>query len=108
MTAWFFWQLVPNAIPTNARVLLIVVLTFLALPVVTYLIGLFEHRKDGWFTFLHLTPRIILVLAILLAINVVVKVFVKLPIRLGWSNVRMFPEIPCQVRPSRVTTIARA
>jgi CubicO group peptidase (beta-lactamase class C family)/peptidoglycan/LPS O-acetylase OafA/YrhL len=70
MTAWFFWQLVPNAIPTNARVLLIVVLTFLALPVVTYLIGLFEHRKEGWFTFLHLTPRIILVLAIFLAINV--------------------------------------
>ena len=70
MTAWFFWQLVPNAIPTNARVLLIVALTFLALPVVTYLIGLFEHRKEGWFTLLHVSPRIILVLAILLAINV--------------------------------------
>ena len=70
MTAWFFWQLVPNAIPTNARVLLIVALTFLALPVVTYLIGLFEHRKTGWFTFLQVSPRIILVLAILLAINV--------------------------------------
>jgi CubicO group peptidase (beta-lactamase class C family)/peptidoglycan/LPS O-acetylase OafA/YrhL len=70
MTAWFFWQLVPNAIPTNARVLLIVALTFLALPVVTYLIGVFEHRKEGWFTLLHVTPRIILVLTILLAINV--------------------------------------
>ncbi len=70
MTAWFFWQLVPNAIPTNARVLLIVALTFLALPVVTYLIGLFEHREEGWFTLLHVSPRIILVLAILLAINV--------------------------------------
>ena len=70
MTAWFFWQLVPNKIPTNARVLLIVGLTFLALPVVTYLIGLFEHRKEGWFTFLHISPRIILVLLILLAINV--------------------------------------
>ena len=70
MTAWFFWQLVPNAIPTNARVLLIVALTFLALPVVTYLIGLFEHRKKNWFTLLHVSPRIILVLAILLAINV--------------------------------------
>jgi len=70
MTAWFFWQLVPNAIPTNARVLLIVALTFLALPVVTYLIGLFEYRKEGWFTLLHVSPRIILVLAILLAINV--------------------------------------
>jgi CubicO group peptidase (beta-lactamase class C family)/peptidoglycan/LPS O-acetylase OafA/YrhL len=70
MTAWFFWQLIPNAIPTNARVLLIVALTFLALPVVTYLIGLFEHRKEGWFTFLHISPRIFLVLAILLAINV--------------------------------------
>ena len=70
MTAWFFWQLTPNAIPTNVRVLFIVALTFLALPAVTYLIGLFEHRKEGWFTFLHLTPRIILVLAILLAINV--------------------------------------
>lgn len=70
MTAWFFWQLVPNAIPTNARVLLIVALTFLALPVVTYLIGLFEHRKEGWFTLLHVSPRIILILAILLAINV--------------------------------------
>ena len=70
MAAWFFWQLVPKKIPTDLRILLIVVLTFLALPVVTYLIGLFEHRKEGWFTFLHLAPRIILVLAILLAINV--------------------------------------
>jgi peptidoglycan/LPS O-acetylase OafA/YrhL len=70
MTAWFFWQLVPDRIPTNARILLIVCLTFIALPVVTYLVGLFEYRREGWFTFLHLTPRIILVLAILLAINV--------------------------------------
>ena len=70
MTAWFFWQLVPNAIPTNARVLLIVGLTFAALPVVTYLVGLFEHRKTGWFTLLHVSSRIILALTILLAINV--------------------------------------
>lgn len=70
MTAWFFWQLVPSKIPETARILLIVALTFLALPVVTYLIGLFEHRKEGWFTLLHVSPRIILVLAILLAINV--------------------------------------
>jgi CubicO group peptidase (beta-lactamase class C family)/peptidoglycan/LPS O-acetylase OafA/YrhL len=70
MTAWFFWQLVPNGIPTNARVLLIVALTFLALPVVTYLIGLFEYRKDGWFSLINVAPRIILVLTILLATNV--------------------------------------
>jgi CubicO group peptidase (beta-lactamase class C family) len=70
MTAWFFWQLVPNSIPSNVRVLLIVALTFLALPVVTYLIGLFEQRKNGWFTLVNVAPRIILVLAILLAINV--------------------------------------
>ena len=70
MTAWFFWQLVPNSIPSNVRVLLIVALTFLALPVVTYLIGLFEHRRDGWFTLVNVAPRIILILAILFAINV--------------------------------------
>jgi CubicO group peptidase (beta-lactamase class C family)/peptidoglycan/LPS O-acetylase OafA/YrhL len=70
MTAWFFWQLVPNSIPANVRVLLIVALTFLALPVVTYLIGLFEHRRDGWFTLVNVAPRIILILAILFAINV--------------------------------------
>jgi CubicO group peptidase (beta-lactamase class C family)/peptidoglycan/LPS O-acetylase OafA/YrhL len=70
MTAWFFWQLIPNAIPTNVRVLFIVALTFLALPVVTYLIGLFEHRKTGWFTFLHVSPRVLLVVGIVVAINV--------------------------------------
>jgi CubicO group peptidase (beta-lactamase class C family)/peptidoglycan/LPS O-acetylase OafA/YrhL len=70
MTAWFFWQLIPNAIPTNARVLLIVALTFLALPVVTYLIGLFEQRKNAWFTLVNVAPRIILILAVVLAINV--------------------------------------
>ena len=70
MTAWFLWQLVPNKIPTNARVLLIVALTFLALPVVTYLVGLFEHRNDSWFTPSSIAPRIILMLAILPAINV--------------------------------------
>ena len=47
MTAWFFWQLVPNKMPTNARILLIVGLTFAALPVVTYVVGLFEHRKTN-------------------------------------------------------------
>ena len=70
MTAWFFWQLVPNKIPANARILLIVGLTFAALPMVTYLIGLFEHRKTGWFTFLHVSPRVLLVVAIVVAINV--------------------------------------
>ena len=70
MTAWFFWQLVPNKNPANARILLIVGLTFAALPVVTYLIGLFEHRKTGWFTFLHVSPRVLLVVAIVVAINV--------------------------------------
>ena len=70
MTAWFFWQLIPNAIPTNARVLLIVALTFLALPVVTYLIGLFEYRKKSWFTLRDVSPRIILAVLILFAINV--------------------------------------
>ncbi len=70
MMAWFFWQLVPNKIPTNARVLLIVVLTFLVLPAVTYLIGLFEYRKTEWFTFLKVSTRAMLIIAILLAINI--------------------------------------
>lgn len=70
MTAWFFWQLVPNKIPANARILLIVGLTFAALPVVTYLIGLFEHRKTGWFTFLHVSPRIVLTAFSVTAINI--------------------------------------
>jgi CubicO group peptidase (beta-lactamase class C family)/peptidoglycan/LPS O-acetylase OafA/YrhL len=70
MTAWFFWQLVPNAIPANARVLFIVALTFLTLPVVTYLIGLFEYRKKGWFALLHVSPRVLLLVTIVVAINV--------------------------------------
>ncbi len=70
MTAWFFWQLVPNKIPTNARVLLIVGLTFAALPVVTYIIGLFEYRKTGWFAFLQVSPRILLMVALVISINV--------------------------------------
>ena len=70
MTAWFFWQLVPSKIPETARILLIVALTFIALPVVTYLIGLFEHRKEGWFTFLHVSPRVLLMAALVISINV--------------------------------------
>ncbi len=70
MTAWFFWQLVPNAIPANARVLFIVALTVLTLPVVTYLIGLFEYRKKGWFALLHVSPRVLLLVTIVVAINV--------------------------------------
>lgn len=70
MTAWFFWQLVPSGIPTDVRILLIVVLTFAALPVVTYLIGLFEHRETGWLTLLQVSPRILLVGAIAISINV--------------------------------------
>ena len=70
MAAWFFWQLVPKKIPTDLRILLIVGLTFLALPVVTYLIGLFEHRKEGWFTLLQIFPRILLLAAIVTSISV--------------------------------------
>ena len=70
MTAWFFWQLVPNKIPTNARVLLIVGLTFAALPAVTYIVGLFEHRKTGWLTFLQVSPRILLIAALVISINI--------------------------------------
>ena len=70
MTAWFFWQLVPNKMPTNARILLIVGLTFAALPVVTYIVGLFEHRKTNWFTLLQVSPRIVLTAVTLTAINI--------------------------------------
>ena len=70
MTAWIFWQLVPNKIPTNARVLLIVGLTFAALPTVTYIVGLFEHRKTGWLTFLQVSPRILLIAALVISINI--------------------------------------
>lgn len=70
MTAWFFWQLVPSRIPTDIRILLIVVLTFTALPVVTYLIGLFEHRGTGWLSLPQVSPRILLVGAIAISINV--------------------------------------
>ena len=70
MAAWFFWQLVPKKIPTDLRILLIVVLTFLALPVVTYLIGLFEHRKEGWFSLLQVFPRILLLAAMVTSISV--------------------------------------
>ena len=70
MAAWFFWQLVPKKIPTDLRILLIVVLTFLALPVVTYLIGLFEHRKTGWFSLLQVFPRVLLLAAMVTSISV--------------------------------------
>ncbi|MCX6515595.1 MAG: serine hydrolase [Actinobacteria bacterium] len=70
MTAWFFWQLVPNKIPTNARILLIVGLTFAALPVVTYIVGLFEQRKTDWFTVLQVSPRIVLAAVAVTAIGV--------------------------------------
>jgi CubicO group peptidase (beta-lactamase class C family)/peptidoglycan/LPS O-acetylase OafA/YrhL len=70
MAAWFFWQLVPKKIPTDIRILLIVGLTFAALPAVTYLVGLFEHRKTGWFTLLQVLPRILLLAVILTSINV--------------------------------------
>ena len=70
MAAWFFWQLVPKKIPTDLRILLIVGLTFAALPVVTYLIGLFEHRKTDWFTLLQIFPRILLLAAMVTSISV--------------------------------------
>jgi CubicO group peptidase (beta-lactamase class C family)/peptidoglycan/LPS O-acetylase OafA/YrhL len=69
MIAWFFWQLVPDRIPTDARILLIIGLTFAALPAVTYVIGLFEHRNREWLSFVRLFPRIALVLVVLMAAN---------------------------------------
>jgi CubicO group peptidase (beta-lactamase class C family)/peptidoglycan/LPS O-acetylase OafA/YrhL len=70
MTAWFFWQLVPSKIPTNARILLIVGLTFAALPAVTYIVGLFEHRRPNWFTLRQISPRIVLTAVTVAVINI--------------------------------------
>jgi CubicO group peptidase (beta-lactamase class C family) len=70
MTAWFFWQLVPSKIPTNARILLIVGLTFAALPAVTYIVGLFEHRRPNWFTLRQISPRIVLTAVTVTVINI--------------------------------------
>ncbi|MFI0460774.1 MAG: serine hydrolase [Ilumatobacteraceae bacterium] len=70
MTAWFFWQLVPHTIPTQVRVLLIISLTFAALPVVTYIVGLFEQRKIHWLTVLQVSPRIVIAAVAVMAINI--------------------------------------
>ena len=69
ITAWFFWQLVPHRIPNNARILVIIGLTFTALPAVTYTIGLFELRDRDWLSLSKVFPRIVLILAILMASN---------------------------------------
>ncbi len=69
MVAWGFWQLVPNRIPNNVRVFLIVGLTFAALPLVTYLVGLLEHRDMARVSFSRLLPRISLALLIGVALN---------------------------------------
>lgn len=64
MIAWFWWQLVPSKIPTNFRVVLIVVLTFAALPFATYLIGLFEKRDEQWLSVSTILPRVVLIFLI--------------------------------------------
>jgi CubicO group peptidase (beta-lactamase class C family)/peptidoglycan/LPS O-acetylase OafA/YrhL len=69
MTAWFFWQLVPHGIPTNLRILVIVGLTFTALPAVTYAIGLFEERNNDWLSIREIFPRVALIGAVLLLAN---------------------------------------
>ena len=69
MTAWFFWQLVPHGIPTNVRIPLIVGLTFISLPAVTYAIGLFEERDKDWLSIREIFPRVALVGAVLLVAN---------------------------------------
>ena len=69
MTAWFYWQLIPDRISTNVRILVILGLTFASLPAVTYVVGLFEKRKGDWFSVRQLLPRIALVLVVLMAAN---------------------------------------
>ena len=69
MTAWFFWQLVPHKIPTNVRTVLIIGLVFVALPCITYIVGLFEQRTTGWFTAFNISPRVTLVVLMALIIN---------------------------------------
>jgi len=70
MTAWFFWQLVPHTIPTNVRIVLIVGLTFIALPVVTYIVGIFEQRRTDFFSFLQIFPRVAFIITIAIAITI--------------------------------------
>ena len=69
MTAWFYWQLIPDRISTNVRILVILGLTFASLPAVTYVVGLFEKRKGDWLSVRQLFPRIALVLVVLMAAN---------------------------------------
>ena len=69
MIAWFYWQLIPDRISTNVRILVILSLTFASLPAVTYAVGLFEHRNRDWLSLSQVFPRIALIAAILVASN---------------------------------------
>jgi len=69
LTAWFMWQLIPHTFPTNLRTVVIVLTTFAALPLVIFVTGLVEHRASHWMTWKYLTPRILVAVLALAAIN---------------------------------------
>lgn len=69
ITAWYMWQLMPDSFPSTARTIIIVLATFLVLPLVIYVIGLIEYRKGKWLQSKSLLPRVLIAVLVIGSIN---------------------------------------
>ena len=97
MIAWTAWQLTPQFDSETLRTILIVLVTFIVLPVVIYVVGLVEKREHGWLRIRHIAPRLALVALVILGLN-----YEPISRNLNFKRARADQPLPPSAAPTKI------
>lgn len=69
LIAWAFWQILRTDLSGSAQTLLILGVTLLCLPLMTFIVGALEHRPQNWPRLSYVFPRVALCALVLVSLN---------------------------------------
>ena len=69
LIAWAFWQILRTYFSGSAQTLLILGVTLLCLPLMTFIVGALEHRPQNWPRLSYVFPRVALCALVLVSLN---------------------------------------
>ena len=69
LIAWAFWQILRTYLSGSAQTLLILGVTLLCLPLMTFIVGGLEHRPQNWPRLSYVFPRVALCALVLVSLN---------------------------------------
>jgi CubicO group peptidase (beta-lactamase class C family)/peptidoglycan/LPS O-acetylase OafA/YrhL len=97
MIAWTAWQLIPQFNSEIVRTFLIVLVTFSALPIVIYVVGLVEKREHNWRRIRHIAPRLALTALVIAGLN-----FGPISTNLNFVRARADQPLPPSAAPTKI------